>query len=186
MAKTIIRSSFLLMILVGFIYPFTVTGIAQVMLPEKANGSLLYNENNEAIGSSLIGQSFNSPSYFQGRVSSIDYDAMGSGSENYGPSNQDMIQRAIKSVETWNIENPDVPVEELPVDLITNSASGLDPHISPNAALAQVPRVIEETGIKKEMLIQLINEQTESRELGLFGEPRVNVLLLNLRLDELK
>ncbi|MFC0561892.1 potassium-transporting ATPase subunit KdpC [Halalkalibacter alkalisediminis] len=185
MVGTIIRASFLLMLVAGLLYPVAVTGIAQAVLPDQANGSLIYNENNEVIGSELIGQSFNSPFYFHGRVSSIEYDAMGSGSENYGPSNIEMIERTTQLVEQWESNNPQVPVQELPIDLVTNSASGLDPHISPAAAYAQVPRISDNTGIFEQDLFRLIVEHTEGRELGLFGEQRVNVLLLNLSLSEL-
>jgi K+-transporting ATPase ATPase C chain len=176
----IVRTSFLIMILCGFIYPVAVTGIAQVIMPEKADGSFIYNEQHQIIGSALIGQQFTDPAYFHGRVSSIEYDGTGSGSNNYAPSNEDMMDRTQESVEAWKRENPDTPISKVPMDLLTNSGSGLDPHVSPEAAMAQVNRVSEKTGIAKEELVSLIQKHTQGRELGLFGEERVNVLRLNL------
>jgi K+-transporting ATPase ATPase C chain len=177
-----IRTSFVIMLLCGLLYPLTVTGIAQVIMPDKADGSLVYNEKNEVIGSELIGQSFKNPKLFHGRVSSIEYNGAESGSNNYAPSNEAMIKRTKDSLKAWEINNPETPVSEVPIDLVTNSGSGLDPHISPKAALAQVNRVSKTTGISKEELISLIKKHTEGRELGLFGEQRVNVLMLNLDL----
>ncbi|GJM78759.1 hypothetical protein HMSSN139_12550 [Paenibacillus sp. HMSSN-139] len=115
-----------------------------------------------------------------GGVSSIDYDAGGSGTPNYAPSNADMLQRTADAVEAWKQDNPDVPVKELPIDLITNSGSGLDPEISPEAARAQIPRVSQTTGISAEELEGMIQEHTRGRELGFLGEPGVNVLQLNI------
>ena len=178
--RPIVRTSFLIMVLCGFVYPTVVTGIAQVTMPDKADGSLIYNEKHEVIGSELIGQNFTDSGYFHGRVSSIEYDGSGSGSNNYAPSNEDMINRTQESAEAWEEENPDTPISKVPVDLLTNSGSGLDPHVSPEAALAQVNRVSEKTGISKEELVSLIQKHTQGRELGLFGEERVNVLKLNL------
>ncbi|HWO97269.1 MAG TPA: potassium-transporting ATPase subunit KdpC [Bacillus sp. (in: firmicutes)] len=178
--RPIVRTSFLIMVLCGFVYPTVVTGIAQVTMPDEADGSLIYNEKHEVIGSELIGQNFTDSGYFHGRVSSIEYDGAGSGSNNYAPSNEDMINRTQESAEAWEEENPDTPISKVPMDLLTNSGSGLDPHVSPEAALAQVNRVSEKTGISKEELVSLIQKHTQGRELGLFGEERVNVLKLNL------
>lgn len=183
--RPIIRTSLLIMLLCGFVYPVATTGIAQILLPEQADGNLIYNENGEVIGADLIGQNFTDPKYFHGRVSSIEYNAAGSGSANFAPSNKEMIQRTMDSVEAWKEMNPNTPVSKLPIDLVTNSASGLDPHISPEAAYAQIKRVSSETGIKISILEKLIEEHTQGRELGLFGEPRVNVLLLNIDLNKL-
>lgn len=185
LAGPIIRSSFTIMILAGLVYPLASTGIAQAIMQEKANGSLIYNEEGEVVGSELIGQHFTDPTFFQGRVSAIEYDASGSGSNNYAPSNKDMINRTKETIQTWKESNPDTPVSEVPVDLVTDSASGLDPHISVKGALAQVNRISELTGVSKEKLKNLIEENTQGKELGLFGEERVNVLLLNLDLQEL-
>lgn len=181
----ILRLSAIMIILCGILYPLASTALAQVLLPSQANGSLLKNSSGETVGSELIGQSFSNPALFHGRVSSIDYKAEASGSNNYGPSNPDMLQRTKDSILQWQKDNPDVPVSELPVDLITNSGSGLDPHISPAAARVQIPRISGLTGISAERLGQLVTEATEGRDLGLFGEERVNVLKLNLTLSEL-
>ena len=137
------------------------------------------------IGSKLIGQNFTDPRYFQGRVSSIEYKAEASGSNNYAPSNPDLEKRVEKSIEEWKKQNPRVPVTEVPIDLVTNSGSGLDPDISPKAASVQVDRISKLTNIPKEKLNQLIKDQTEGAALGLFGEDRVNVLKLNLALQKL-
>ncbi|WP_141432247.1 potassium-transporting ATPase subunit KdpC [Bacillus sp. 03113] len=178
----IIRTSFLIMVLCGLAYPLAATGIAQVIMPEKADGSLIYNDKHEAIGSELIGQNFTDQKFFQGRVSSIENNGAGSGSNNYAPSNQDMINRTKDSIEAWKTANPDTPISEVPIDLVTNSGSGLDPHISPESASAQVSRISNITGIEQKRLEELIKEHTEGKELGLFGEERVNVLKLNLDL----
>lgn len=173
------------MVILGLGYHLFVTGIGQILVPEKANGSLLYNQKGEVVGSALIGQKFEDPKFFQGRVSSIEYNAAGSGTNNYAPSNKDMIKRTKESIENWKKENPDVPVDQVPIDLVMNSGSGLDPHISPEAAFAQIPRVEKLTGIDKDKLEYLVGKNTEGKELGLFGEPRVNVLKLNLDLKQL-
>ncbi|UHA74499.1 potassium-transporting ATPase subunit KdpC [Paenibacillus sp. 481] len=175
-----IRSIIGLMLLCGIIYPFVMTGVAQVAMPKQANGSLIHDERGQVIGSELIGQTFTSPQYFHGRVSSIEYNAAGSGSPNFAPSNPALKERLDQSVIDWNKANPEVPVSKLPVDLVTNSGSGLDPHISPEAADAQIPRIAKESGIAIEQLKQMVSKHTQSPDLGIFGEPRVNVLLLNL------
>lgn len=124
------------------------------------------------VGSELIGQSFADSAFFQGRVSSVDYNGAGSGSSNYAPSNPALIQRVKDSIADWQKHNPDVPVSQVPVDLITNSGSGLDPHISPQAARVQIPRISGLTGIPQDRLRALVQEQTEGRSAGVFGEPR--------------
>jgi K+-transporting ATPase ATPase C chain len=181
----IIRLSLLTMVLCGLIYPFAVTGIAQAVMPDKADGSLIYNEKGKVIGSEFIGQTFTSPEYFHGRVSSIEYNAAGSGSNNYASSNEDMLKRTKESLKQWQKENPTVPVMEIPIDLVTNSGSGLDPHISPEAAYVQIDRIAKATGLSKEELKELVEKYTEGRELGIFGEKKVNVLLLNLDLQNM-
>ncbi|MBD2870234.1 potassium-transporting ATPase subunit KdpC [Paenibacillus arenilitoris] len=178
-----VRCTLILMLLFGLGYNLLVTGIAQGLMPGKADGSLIYNRNNELVGSELIGQAFADPKYFTGRVSSIDYNGAGSGTPNYAPSNEDMIKRTAEAVEAWKTDNPDVPVGELPIDLITNSGSGLDPHISPEAAEAQIPRISKLTGIAETQLADLVRKHTSGRQLGFLGEPTVNVLKLNLELD---
>lgn len=181
----IIRITFTFLVLCGLIYPLIVTGIAQAVMKDNADGSLIYNDKNEVIGSNLIGQNFTDPRYFHGRVSSIEYKAEASGSNNYAPSNPDLEKRVEKSIEEWKKQNPSVPVTEVPIDLVTNSGSGLDPDISPKAASVQVERISKLTKIPKETLEQLIKDQTEGAALGLFGENRVNVLKLNLELQKL-
>ncbi|EMK2598238.1 K(+)-transporting ATPase subunit C [Bacillus cereus] len=181
----IIRITFTFLVLCGLVYPLIVTGIAQAVMKDNADGSLIYNDKNEVIGSKLIGQNFTDPRYFQGRVSSIEYKAEASGSNNYAPSNPDLAKRVEKSIADWKEKNPAVPVTEVPIDLMTNSGSGLDPDISPKAASVQVERISKLTRIPKESLDQLIKDQTEGAALGLFGEDRVNVLKLNLELQKL-
>ena len=183
--KASLRISLVLMLLCGLLYNLAVTGIAQTIMPEKANGSLLYDSENNVIGSALIGQYFSDPAMFQSRVSSIGYNAAGSGSGNYAPSNPDMLSRTQEAIKAWEEQNPDVPVRELPIDLVTNSGSGLDPHISPEAAIAQIPRISRLTGLAKEKLRELVDRHTTGRALGFLGEPAVHVLKLNLDLLEL-
>lgn len=181
----IIRMSLVFIVLCGIVYPLVTTGFAQVLFPGNANGSMIENGKGEVVGSELIGQKFTDPKYFQGRVSSIDYKAEASGSNNYAPSNPDMLKRTQASIEEWKKSNPDVPVSALPIDLITNSGSGLDPHITPESAKVQVSRIGRLTGLSADRLQQLIDDNTQGRDLGVFGEPRVNVLKLNLALDGL-
>ncbi|EJQ74203.1 K(+)-transporting ATPase subunit C [Bacillus mycoides] len=181
----IIRITFTFLVLCGLVYPLIVTGIAQAVMKDNADGSLIYNEKDEVVGSKLIGQNFTDPRYFHGRVSSIEYKAEASGSNNYAPSNPDLAKRVEKSIEDWKKQNRAVPVTEVPIDLVTNSGSGLDPDISPKAASVQVDRISKLTNIPKEKLNQLIKDQTEGAALGLFGEDRVNVLKLNLELQKL-
>ena len=181
----IVRITFTFLVLCGLVYPLIVTGIAQAVMKDNADGSLIYNDKNEVIGSTLIGQNFTDPRYFHGRVSSVEYKAEASGSNNYAPSNPDLEKRVEKSIEEWKKQNPTVPVTEVPIDLVTNSGSGLDPDISPKAASVQVGRISKLTNIPKEKLNQLIKDQTEGAALGLFGEDRVNVLKLNLALQKL-
>ncbi|MGP1908736.1 potassium-transporting ATPase subunit KdpC [Metabacillus sp. JX24] len=182
----IIRMSLVLMVFCGLVYPAAVTVIAQAAAPDKADGSLIYDENDKVIGSELIGQSFTEAGYFHGRVSSIEYNGAGSGSNNYAPSNEDMLNRAKESIKEWEKNNPETPISDVPNDLLTNSGSGLDPHISPKAAYVQVSRVSEATGIKKAKLEKLIEKHVQGKELGQFGEERVNVLKLNLDLKNMK
>ncbi|MEW4369575.1 potassium-transporting ATPase subunit KdpC [Paenibacillus kandeliae] len=167
-------------------YQLIVTGIASVALPKQAAGSLIYNKENQVVGSELIGQSFTDPQYFQGRVSSVEYNANGSGSSNLAPSNPDLIKRMQESITTWKQQNPNVPVSQLPMDLITNSGSGLDPDITPQAAQAQIPRISKLTGVSEQQLQSLIAQNTTSPQLGIFGEPAVNVLKMNMALQQLR
>jgi K+-transporting ATPase ATPase C chain len=175
----------MLMIVCGLGYNIVVTGIAQAIMPKLADGSLIYNDKGDIIGSELIGQSFTDPKFFQGRVSSIDYKSEASGTPNYSPSNADMIARVKQSVADWQANNPDVPVSQLPIDLISNSGSGLDPDISPESAKAQIPRISKLTGIDQQQLATLVNDNIRARELGFLGDPAVNVLKLNIALQQL-
>jgi potassium-transporting ATPase KdpC subunit len=168
-------------VLLGIIYPLVVTGLAQVFFKDKANGQLIV-QNGKVVGSRIIGQAFVGPSYFHSRPSAAGngYDAANSNGSQLGPTNQHLIDRLKTDVATNQADNPGQPV---PVDLVTASASGLDPDISPAAAEFQVPRIIRERGISADQVRQLIQAHTQPRQLGLLGEPRVNVLELNLDLD---
>lgn len=180
-----LRISLLFMVLCGLGYNLAVTGIAQIAFPKQAEGSLIQDETGTVIGSKWIGQLFTEPHYFHGRASSIEYQADGSGSPNYAPSHPELLERVTTSVEEWKINNPEVPVSDVPMDLLTNSASGLDPDISPEAARAQIPRISRLTGIEQQQLESLVQEQTTQRALGFLGEPTVNVLQLNIELQRL-
>src|SRR5579863_7652254 len=171
-------------ILLGLIYPLVVWGLAQFLFRDKANGEIIA-RNGDMVGSRLIAQPFTSAKYFHPRPSAAGnngYDATNSGGTNYGPTNQKLIDRIKGDAATLHAENPAQPV---PVDLITTSASGLDPEISPAAAEFQIPRVARARGVSESAIRDLVQKHTRQRDLGLLGEPRVNVLELNLALDDL-
>jgi len=184
-----------LTILTGLVYPLAMIGIAQALLPQQANGSLI-EKSGKVIGSELIGQNFTRPGFFHGRPSAttdIDpkdpsktipapYNAANSGGSNAGPTSKALVERVQGDVRALKEENPNTPI---PVDLVTTSASGLDPDISPAAALFQVPRVAKERGLPEQRVRDLVTSNIEGRFLGVIGEPRVNVLKLNMALDAL-
>ena len=173
----------LLTVLTGVIYPLAVTGIAQALFRHQANGSLI-SDNGEVVGSELIGQPFSDPRYFWGRLSATEYDAAASSGSNYGPTNPALLEAIQARIDALKAVDPDNE-EPIPVDLVTASGSGLDPHISIAAAQYQVPRVARYRGLSEDEVSALVDRFTEGRQFGILGEPRVNVLKLNLALDEL-
>lgn len=168
-------------VITGVIYPVVVTGIAQVAFPHQANGSLIVIDG-KTYGSELIGQQFDNPEYFWGRPSAAGYDASASSGSNYGPLNPALLEMVQARMDALKAADPDNTLP-IPVDLVTASASGLDPHISVAAALYQVHRVAAARGLDEAQVKSLVEKYTEGRQFGILGEPRVNVLLLNLALD---
>ncbi|HEX3103815.1 MAG TPA: K(+)-transporting ATPase subunit C [Terriglobales bacterium] len=168
-------------VLIGLIYPLVVTGLAQMIFPHKANGQLIV-KNGNVIGSKIIGQGFSGPGYFHSRPSAAGngYDAANSGGSNLGPTNQKLLDRVKADVGSARAENPSTPV---PIDMVTTSASGFDPHITPANAEFQLRRVAQARGISVEQLRMVVSKHTEGRQFGMLGEPRVNVLELNHDLD---
>jgi K+-transporting ATPase ATPase C chain len=184
--KTAIIVLALLTLITGVIYPLVVTVIAQVAFPAQANGSLIV-KNGKAIGSQLIGQPFDDPKYFWGRLSAttpFPYNAASSSGSNLGPTNPALIEMVQERVNALQAADP-ANARPIPVDLVTSSGSGLDPHISPAAADYQVSRVARVRGLDEAVVRQLVAQYTQGRDLGVLGEPRVNVLELNLALDEM-
>jgi K+-transporting ATPase ATPase C chain len=180
--RTAILMTIATTILLGIVYPLFVTGVAQVIFPDKANGQLIRRGDGVIIGSRIIGQPFSGPGYFHSRPSAAGngYDAGASSGSNLGPTNKTLIDRVKADTEKLQVENPGKPV---PIDLVTTTASGLDPHISLAAAEFQVPRVARERGLSENDVRQIVAAHTEGRQFGFLGEPRVNTLELNLDLD---
>jgi len=179
-----VRISILFLLLCGGVYPAVVVGAGQLLFHAKAQGSIVYDKNGNAIGSELIAQAFDKDEYFHPRPSAAGadgYDATASGGSNLGPTNQKLIDQVKANVDSVKQDNPSL--QTVPADLVTNSGSGLDPDISPEAALAQVPRVAKARGMTEQALTDLVNSHVIGRDLGIFGEPRINVLRLNLDLD---
>jgi len=178
-----IRITILLAVLTGLVYPAVMTGLAQLIFPRQANGDLV-EANGKVVGSELLGQAFTRPEYFHGRPSAAGngYDGLSSGGSNLGPTSQKLVDRVRGDVQKFRAENPAFK-GEIPADMVTASASGLDPDISPAAAEAQVDRVAATRAISPDAVRRLVTDNTEGREWGFLGEPRVNVLKLNLALD---
>ena len=170
-------------LLLGLMYPLVVTALAQVIFPKQANGQLIQ-RNGTIVGSRIIGQGFSGAGYFHSRPSAttVPYDAANSAGSNLGPTNQKLIDRVRQDVAALHLENPNEPI---PIDMVTTSASGFDPEITPAAAEFQLPRVAKERGMAVDQLRALVKKHTEGRQFGFLGEPRVNVLELNLALDEI-
>lgn len=200
--KSSIILTIVLMVLCGFIYPLVMTGISQLAFNNKANGSMIV-VNGKEVGSKLIGQNFTDARFFKGRVSSINYNTyteadtkasqngkavytgVASGSQNLAPSNKVLADRVKKDIEEFIKTHPGVKKEDIPTDLLTSSASGLDPDISEQAANIQIDSVSKASGISKDKLEKIVKKYTYGRSLGIFGEPRVNVLLVNLEIASL-
>jgi K+-transporting ATPase ATPase C chain len=174
-----IKATLVLTLLTGVLYPLLVTGLTKVLFPRQSAGSLI-EANGKTVGSELIGQKFTRPEYFHGRPDA--YDGLASGGSNLGPTNQKLIDRVQADAARFRAENPTF-TGPIPADIVTASGSGLDPHISPAAADAQAARVATARGVPVDTVRQQIAAHTEGRQMGIFGEPRVNVLMLNLALD---
>lgn len=174
-----IKSFIIFSVLLGLVYPLAITGIAQVVFPQKANGSLII-ENGKIIGSSLIGQKFDKPEYFNSRPSAVDYNAEGSGASNLAPTSKKLIERVKADIAKNNLSG------NIPSDMVLTSASGLDPHISIENAKLQAKRVAKIRGISEEKINELITQNTDLNFLGIWGQDGVNVLKLNLTLDKTK
>jgi K+-transporting ATPase ATPase C chain len=182
--RVCLRTTLVTLLLTGFVYPLAMTAVAQVLFRDAASGALLRDNTGTVRGSALIGQAFTSPAYFHGRLSAAGagYDATASGGSNLGPTSAKLRDRAKADVERLRRDNPDAPAA-VPAELVTASASGLDPHISPATATWQIRRVAKARNVAPERLSRIVEDRTEGRTLGLLGEPTVNVLLLNRALD---
>jgi len=180
-----LRMTIVTLVLTGLLYPFVITGLAQVLFPWRANGSLITDEKGQVVGSELIAQGFSNPAYFQPRPSAAGekgYDATASGGSNLGPTSKKLQDRINDDLKRLKAENPEA-TEPVPAELVTASASGLDPHLSPKGMLWQVPRVAKARGIAPDRVKTVVEANIKDRTLGILGEPTVNVLLVNLSLD---
>lgn len=179
-----LRAAAVTIVLTGIAYPLAVTGVAQVLFPRAAGGSLVTDADGAVVGSGLIGQSFSHPAYLQGRPSSAGqgYDAAASSGSNLGPTSKSLRDRVTAAVEKLRAQNPGAP-GPVPAELVTTSGSGLDPHLSPESAHWQVPRIAAARKVSEERVRAVVTELVEGRELGFLGEPRVNVLAVNRALD---
>jgi len=180
-----VRTTIVTLVLTGLIYPFVMTGVAQVLFPWRANGSLITDDKGQVIGSELIAQAFANPAYLQPRPSAAGekgYDAASSSGSNLGPTSKKLQDRIKDDLKRLKEENPDAS-GPVPGDLVTASGSGLDPHVSPQGALWQVPRIAKARGISPERVHSVVTANVEGRTFGILGEPRVNVFLVNLALD---
>jgi K+-transporting ATPase ATPase C chain len=181
-----LRATLVTLILTGILYPLATTGAAEALFGDRANGSLAHNESGQVVGSELIGQAFASPAYLQGRPSAAGnngYDATSSSGSNFGTTSKKLRDRAAADVARLQKENPAAPLP-IPDSLVTASASGLDPDLSPEAALWQAPRIARARNVAEDRIRAVIENRTQGRDLGFLGEPRVNVLELNLALDQ--
>lgn len=197
--KKCVLVTLVLLLICGLIYPLLLTGISQLVFPHQANGSIV-EVNGEKIGSELIGQDFTDSRFLRGRVSSVGYNTyteedlvadadgntayggVGSGSFNYAPTNPDLIARIEADLETFLAANPEIKKEDIPTDLLTASGSGLDPHISPEAAKVQLPAIAVATGLSEDELQKMVDNNTEGKFIGIFGEERVNVFMTNIEI----
>lgn len=179
-----LRATLVTLVLTGLIYPLAMTGVAQALFRDKADGSLVRDEKGAVVGSELIGQTFANPAYVQGRLSAAGngYDATASSGSNLGPTSKKLRDRVGADVDRLRKDNPDAPLP-IPAELVTASASGLDPEVSPQAALWQVPRIARARQVAPLRITQVIESRVQGRDLGVFGEPRVNVLVVNRALD---
>ena len=180
-----LRMTLVTLVLTGLLYPFVITGLAQVLFPWRANGSLITDEKGQVVGSELIAQGFSNPAYFQPRPSAAGekgYDATASGGSNLGPTSKKLQDRINDDLKRLKAKNPEA-TEPVPAELVTASASGLDPHLSPEGMLWQVPRVAKARGIAPDRVKTVVEANIKDRTLGILGEPTVNVLLVNLALD---
>ena len=179
-----LRTTAVTLILTGIIYPYVITGLAQLLFPYRANGSLVIDERGQVVGSELIGQGFANPAYFQPRPSAAGngYDAAASSGSNLGPTSKKLKDRVTQDLARLKEENSEAP-GLVPAELVTTSASGLDPHLSPQTALWQAPRIASVRGVAPERVKTIVEAVTEGRDIGVLGESRVNVLVLNLALD---